>query len=166
MLEDRAMDAKQAIRLAIAQADLVVDSYLTDLPGEHLFRRPAPGCNHLNWQLGHLVLSERRHMEIVQPGAMPPLPLGFECRYSKETASGNDPGQFCTKEELLAARGAQRAGTLALLEQLDAGDLARPSGVPYAPTVADLFLLQATHWLMHAGQWAVVRRQLGKPPLF
>lgn len=160
------MDAKQAIRLAIAQGELVVHAYLEDLTGEELFRRPAPGCNHINWQLGHLVLSERRHMELIQPGAMPPLPPGFEARYSKETARGDDPRQFCTRDELFSALKAQRAATGALLEQFDAGDLARPSGVPYAPTVADLFLLQSTHWLMHAGQWAVVRRQLGKPPLF
>jgi len=27
-------------------------------------------------------------------------------------------------------------------------------------------MLHPQHWLMHAGQWAVVRRKLGKPPLF
>ena len=34
---------------------------------------------------------------------------------------------------------------------------------PNFPTVGDLFTLIATHPLMHAGQFAVVRRQLGKP---
>ena len=31
---------------------------------------------------------------------------------------------------------------------------------------ATMLALAGTHWLMHAGQWAVVRRQLGRPPLF
>ena len=36
----------------------------------------------------------------------------------------------------------------------------------YCPTVGSVFTLQGTHWMMHAGQWAIVRRKLGKPPLF
>jgi hypothetical protein len=34
-----------------------------------------------------------------------------------------------------------------------------------APTVGALFLLGANHELMHAGQFVVVRRKLGKPIL-
>jgi hypothetical protein len=29
-----------------------------------------------------------------------------------------------------------------------------------------VLLLVPSHCLMHAGQWAIVRRKLGKPPLF
>jgi hypothetical protein len=36
----------------------------------------------------------------------------------------------------------------------------------YAPTVAAVYDMQGSHYLMHAGQWVVVRRQLGKPPLY
>ena len=43
--------------------------------------------------------------------------------------------------------------------------VALPSPSP-TPTVASLFSLAGTHWVMHAGQWAIVRRQLGRPPLF
>jgi hypothetical protein len=32
--------------------------------------------------------------------------------------------------------------------------------------VAGIFLMQGTHWTMHAGQWAVIRRKLGRAPLF
>ncbi|MEX0819769.1 MAG: DinB family protein, partial [Pirellulaceae bacterium] len=63
----------------------------------------------------------------------------------------------------------QRAGTLAALAKLSDEDLDKPSPEAiqsYAPNVAAAFSMQGSHWLMHAGQWAVVRRQLGKPPLF
>jgi hypothetical protein len=44
------------------------------------------------------------------------------------------------------------------LDKPTAGDMAK-----YAPTLGGLFLLQANHTLMHAGQFTVVRRKLGKP---
>ena len=35
-----------------------------------------------------------------------------------------------------------------------------------APTLGALLLLNANHVMMHAGQFTVVRRKLGKPVLF
>ena len=35
----------------------------------------------------------------------------------------------------------------------------------FCPTMGDMFTLIATHPMMHAGQFVVVRRQLGKPIL-
>jgi uncharacterized protein (DUF1330 family) len=32
----------------------------------------------------------------------------------------------------------------------------------YAPTVAAAFSMLGSHWLMHAGQWVIVRRELGR----
>ncbi len=36
----------------------------------------------------------------------------------------------------------------------------------YAPTIASLFSMIGSHWMMHAGQWVIVRRELGREPLF
>jgi hypothetical protein len=36
----------------------------------------------------------------------------------------------------------------------------------FAPTLGALLLLQSNHTLMHAGQFTVLRRKLGKPVLF
>ncbi len=160
------MNAKDALKLSIGMGRMVCMSYLDDLTDDELLRRPCEGCNHINWQVGHLVASEHALIEKAVPGSMPPLPEGFEERYSRETASVDDPGAFCNKAELLAAFEAQRAGTLQALEQVAESDLDRETGIEYAPTVAALFEMQGSHWLMHAGQWAVVRRQLGRPPLF
>ncbi len=56
-----------------------------------------------------------------------------------------------------------REASLAALEKVPDAALDQPTGIPYAPTVGALFLMIGNHPLMHAGQFAVVRRKLGKP---
>ena len=138
--------------------------YLQDLSDEDLMLRPHLGCNHLNWQVGHLIQSEHEMMQRV--AAMPPLPVGFAKRYAKETQASNRPADFCTKDELLQVQLEQRAGTLQVLARVTESDLDRETGVDYAPTVGALLALVPAHWLMHAGQWVIVRRELGRPTLF
>lgn len=160
------MDARQALQLGIEMAEYVSMAYVNDLSDEELMRRPAPSMNHIKWQLGHLIVSERRFSEIVRPGSCPALPAGFEDRYTKETAGSDDPAAFDSKETLLNVHREQRKATLAVLNAVPESEWDRETGLDYAPTVASLLSLQGSHWLMHAGQWAVVRRQLGRPPLF
>ena len=160
------MSAVDVIREAIQSEAMISQPYLDDLTDEEMLHRPCEGCNHIKWQLGHLIASEHMMMEQVKLQSMPPLPEGFAQRYTKETTTSSAPGDFDSKSDLLQLAAAQREGTLKLLETMTEDDLARESGVEYAPTVQAMFLLQATHWLMHAGQWAVIRRQLGRPPLF
>ncbi len=160
------MNAREAIRLSIDTGNMVAMAYLGDLSDADLMRRAAPGINHINWQLGHLIASEHGMISQACPGSMPALPAGFAEKYTKETAASDDPTKFCSKDELLQVAAAQRAATLAALDKQSDADLDRATGIEYAPTVAHLFSLQGGHFLMHAGQWAVVRRQLGRPPLF
>ena len=160
------MTAKDVLRLTINMGRMITTSYLNDLTDEDLLHRPHPDCNHINWQLGHLIASEHGLINKAVPNGMPPLPAGFADRYSRTTARSNDPAAFLTKSELLAAYETQRAGTLAALDRIDDAEFARATGIEYAPTVAALFEMQGSHWIMHAGQWAVIRRQLGRPPLF
>ncbi len=159
------MNSCQAIKLSIDTGDMVCMMYLNDLSDADLLKRPSAGCNHINWQIGHLIVSE--HKMVAGCGyAMPALPAGFEAAYTKETSASDDASKFMTKAQLLDAYKAQRAGTLAALAKTSDADLDKTTGVEYMPTVGAMFSLQGSHWLMHAGQWAVVRRQLGHPPLF
>lgn len=160
------MNARQAIRKVLESSNMISMAYVNDLDDAALLRRPAPGCNHTNWQLGHLIAVEHDSVAKVSPGSMPPLPAGFAEKYTKETAGLDDPQVFAPKAELMRIYQEQRAGTLAALEKMSDADLDKPSGQDWAPTVAELFSGQAVHWLMHSGQWVVVRRQLGRPPLF
>ncbi len=163
------MDTKTAIKTALETANMICTSYLDDLTDEEMMHRPDPGCNHIKWQMGHLIASEHDMMSACYPGSMPELPTGFAEKYSKETAKSDDASAFDSKAELLQRYQEQRSGTLALLEKASTEELGNEGPEPirsYAPTVGAAFLLQDGHWLMHAGQWAVIRRQLGREPLF
>lgn len=163
------MNARDAIKLGIDSAQMISMAYLEDLTDDEMMKRPHPECNHLKWQVGHLIASEHQMVDGACPGAMPALPEGFADRYTRETATSDDAEAFDSKATLLEICGQQRAATLRALSELSDEKLGEPGPEAmreYAPTVADVFSLQGGHWLMHAGQWAVLRRQLGRPPLF
>lgn len=160
------MNGRDAIKLTLDMGDMVGLAYVQDLTDAELMLRPHADCNHINWQLGHIISSENHMLNQLAPGSMPPLPAGFAEKYTKETAKSNDGTKFASKETLLATHKQQRAATLAALAKLSDADLDKSTGIEYAPTVGALVALQGSHWLMHAGQWVIVRRGLGKPALF
>jgi hypothetical protein len=64
---------------------------------------------------------------------------------------------------------AQREALLKAVAGLSEDDLDKPVPKDFemiAKNVGEACEFQALHWLMHAGQWAIVRRKLGHPPLF
>ena len=147
----------------------VVQGYLGDLTDEDLMRRPVPNANHIAWQLGHLIASEHSLNNMVCPDSMPPLPEGFADKHNKEAAASDDPSAFCSKDEYLKLMEQQRAGTLALLDRLSDEELEKPApeGIQkFGATVGAVIAGQSAHWMMHAGQWVIVRRQLGKEAMF
>ena len=157
------------IKASLELPQLVVKSYLDDLTDQDLFLRPAEKANHIAWQLGHLISAEHSLIEAVCPGTMPALPEGFDEQYSKETSASDEPAQFHSKAEYIRLMEEQRAGTLAALESLSDEQLEQPAPEKlqiFGSTVGAIFAGQATHWMMHAGQWVIVRRQLGREPLF
>lgn len=160
------MNVYDAIRMVLKSADQICLGYVQDLSDQELMERPHPACNHVNWQLGHLIVSEHELINLVSGKSMPPLPDGFARKYSKDMSHSDDSQAFATKDELLRVQKEQRAGTLAALEKVSESDLDKPSGVHYAPTVGAVYSTIGSHWLMHAGQWVIVRRKFGKPPLF
>ena len=107
------MKAHDMVKLQLDSSDMIALGYLQDLSDEEFMLRPHPGCNHINWQVGHLIVSENQLINMVVPNTMPRLPPGFAEKYSKETIGSNDPKAFASKEELLRAQKEQRAGTLA-----------------------------------------------------
>lgn len=163
------MNAREAIRLALNHSNMVVSMYLEDLVDADLLVRPVPGTNHIAWQLGHLLSSSYQMLEAIVPGLTAPLPAGFDEKYTAETSKFDSAGAFHPKSVYMELYGQHRAGTEKALQQLTDADLDKPAPEQmrnYAPTLGDVLVLQSSHWLMHAGQWAVTRRKLGKPPLF
>jgi hypothetical protein len=143
---------------------------VSDLSDADLLVRPAPGANHIAWQLGHLIAAERSLLAPELPGAAyPELPVGWNDQHGKSMAAVEPAKGFATKAEYLNQFAKMREATLAALAKLSDADLDKPvSGnmKKFAPTLGALLMLQSNHTLMHAGQFTVVRRKLGKPVIF
>ncbi len=164
------MTAKDAIKTALTSTQSLVGSYLSDLSDADLLLRPVPNANHIAWQLGHLISAERGLLDPHLPGAAyPELPAGFAEQHSKEKASSDSAKGFASKAEYVSLFNKMREATLAALAKMSDADLDKATTgnmAKFAPTVAALLILQSNHTLMHAGQFTVVRRKLGKPILF
>ena len=160
------MNAKDAIRSAANMSQMVLSKYLDDLDDADLMRRPSEGCNHLAWQLGHLISSEKMLLESLAPGAGPDLPEGFAEKHSKETIDDDNAANFCKKQEYLDLWQKVREASLAALDKLPESDLDGAAPEHFRsmfPTAGDVWMLVAMHGLMHSGQFVPVRRTLGKP---
>lgn len=162
------MTPKDVIKNTINMCHEVLTTYISDLNDAELMIRAVPEANHTAWQLGHLIASE--HQMLTDAGyKMPDLPQGFADSYTKETSGSDDPAKFHTKEQYMASMAEQRAATMAALEAAPDGDLDKstPESMrEYAPTVGVAFNMIGIHLMMHAAQFVVVRRKLGKPVMF
>jgi hypothetical protein len=161
------MDAKEAFRSTMHAGLFVLERYVSDLSDADLMQRP-PGCNHLAWQLGHLISSESGLVNMIRPGQGAELPAGFAEAHAKANNGSNDPAQFRTKQEYIDLYRQVREQTLKVVDTLTDEELGAPGPENFRsvfPRVLDMVNLIGTHPLMHAGQFAVVRRQLGKPVL-
>jgi hypothetical protein len=163
------MNAREAITYALKSTHNLLKQYVSDLSDADLLVRPVPGANHIAWQLGHLISGEVRHMTGQIPGlTYPELPAGFVEQHDKTMAGVEPPKGFRTKEEYLGLFNNVRRATIAGVEKLSDADFDRPNSGPaskLASTLGALLLLEANHVMMHAGQFTVVRRKLGKPVL-
>ncbi len=162
------MNAKDAIRSSVNLSSMVLKSYISDLDDADLMRRPGEGCNHLAWQLGHLISSEVRLLDMVAPGQGAELPEGFAAAHAKEACHNDDPASFHDKQTYTELFDKVRAASLAALDAYPESDLDNPAPEnfrDFCPKMGDMFTLIANHPMMHAGQFVIVRRQLGKPIL-
>jgi hypothetical protein len=160
------MKTHDAISATLGISRTVLNSYIGDFSDSELLRRPGSGCNHVAWQLGHLIASEANLLNAISPGAGPELPAGFAEKHSKQNCGSDNPGDFCTKQQYLDLAEKVHAATLKLLQTFSEADLDRPGPENFRkmfPTMGAIFLLIATHPLMHAGQLVPLRRALGKP---
>ncbi|MEM6798990.1 MAG: DinB family protein [Planctomycetota bacterium] len=163
------MNTHDALRASADLSRMVLKSFISDLEDADLMQRPAPACNHLAWQLGHLISSEVMLLQAVKPGAEGvELPEGFAEAHSKEAVGEDDPAKFHTKQEYLDLLDKVYEASLATIASMSESDLDAESPEnfrQFAPTVGHVAALIATHPMMHAGQFVPVRRALGKPVL-
>ena len=162
------MNGRDSIKESMKFSLSVLKSYFSDLSDADLLKRPGQGCNHLAWQLGHLIASEASLLEMVAPGSASKLPADFAPKHSNETVGSEDASNFYSKQQYLDLFEQVRVATEAALDRLTDADLDQPgpeSMRSFCPTVGSMYILIALHPMMHAGQFVPVRRALGKPIL-
>lgn len=163
------MDFKDAVRSALHVADFMVNGYLTDITSAELLERPVAGANHIAWQLGHLITAERHLVETAAPGSMPELPAGFAEQYGRGKQVTDNAADYLSKDEYLRLAKEVRAATLQALDRLSAADFDKPIEgrvPPFVKKVGDAFVTVGSHWVLHAGQWVVLRRKLQREVMF
>ena len=162
------MTGCEAIRAALEATGANLPMYVGDFSDADLLVRPVPGANHAAWQIGNVIAGDVFFVSQELPGTpYPELPKGFFELHGKDGAK-KDEG-FLTKAEYLSLFEKVRTATIAAVGKLTDADLDRPTagkGKALAPTLGKLFLMLSNHTLMHAGQFTVIRRKLGKPVLF
>ena len=160
------MNTQQAINTTMNLSSAVVGRYLEDFSDAELMERPGPGCNHIAWQLGHLIASEVQLLQAIAPQAQVELPEGFAEKHSKDQIGNDNPADFYSKQQYLDLFEKVNSVTRDEFAKISDADLDQPAPEGLRsmfPTVGDVVILIATHGLMHAGQFVPVRRRLGKP---
>lgn len=164
------MNAREAIKTSLQSTQGMLASFIGDLSDADLLVRPVPGANHIAWQLGHLIDAEAGFFGKMTPGYVAPeMPAGFSEQHGKATASVEPAKGFCTKQQYLDLFNKARAATIAAVDKMSDADLDKPTPSDFAkmaPTIGALLLMTSSHTMMHAGQFTVLRRKLGKPILF
>ncbi len=160
------MKAQDVLKSTLSTTNMVMRSYLGDLEGADMFVRPGNECNHIAWQLGHLLVSGTDLLRAVAPDLTPALPEGFAEKHTAETAKSDDPSKFCTKDAYLELFDRLDAATIAAIDKVTDSELDQPAPEKWrswCPTFGHIYVLITTHTMMHVGQWVPIRRTLGKP---
>lgn len=163
------MNTKEAIQTSAKISNMVLMTYLSDFEDGDLMKSPGDGCNHIAWQLGHLVVSEKMLLDALYPGKSIELPEGFAGNYDREKEVSSDPADFGTKAEYLELLEKSREASFAALAEITDEQLDEPNPIEsmreMIPTKGQMFIMMFTHPLMHAGQFVPIRRALDKPVL-
>lgn len=159
------MKSADAFKTALNMTDHVLNKYLADLNDADLLIRPGKGCNHIAWQMGHLIQSEQGIVNQIRPNSGIELPAGFKEAHAKENAGCDDASKFLTKQQYLDLYTKSRKNIKTILADMadDEFDKPSPKGWDQFPSVGAMMNLIVNHPMMHVGQFVVVRRVLGKP---
>ena len=154
------------LAFGLSNSQVVLKRYVADLSPQEYLHRLAPNANCAAWTVGHLAMTDRRALQLL--GApLPPIPEGFDRRFSRD--EGCPQAQdFGDVAQIVSVFDEHRNRLIAVTktaspEQLDR-KLEKP--IAFATTFAEALTFLAIHTSMHAGQIVMIRRSLGRPPLF
>jgi hypothetical protein len=155
-------------RLTVARG--WTSSLLEDIDQSTWFNMPAPGINHVAWQVGHLAASQVSliHVRCFAKDYDRCAPPGFREMFGKGSTPNANPGAYPPLADVRAAFDRIQAEALDLIASMSESDLNSPAGAephPLFSTKQGAIATTAMHETFHAGQIALLRRLAGKPPL-
>jgi hypothetical protein len=132
-------------------------------------RQAAGGNKPLVWYLGHTTITKDSVLSLYT-GSESALSEEYRGRFGRGSDGSADFGDAPAKEELLATFKDVHGRLREFLSSLEPEDMSRPAGReafhPLLSTLGSAVALVVAHDGYHAGQIAVLRRAMGKDPLF
>jgi hypothetical protein len=163
------MKAQDVLKSQLNGTQQFLARLVNDLSDADFQVRPVDKANTIAWQMGHLIAAEQTFGKENLPGVQyPALPPGFAEQHTNATAAVEPPKGFLSKAQYMDLFNATRAATIAAVGKMSEADFDKPTTgrmAQFCPTVGHIAGLLASHTLMHAGQFTVLRRKLGKPVL-
>jgi uncharacterized damage-inducible protein DinB len=145
---------------------------IADIDPAEWFHMPGGGVTHVAWQLGHLAMAEYRLALERTRGSLPEddalIGEPFLKAFGRASAPSPDARQYPSPAEIRAVLDRVHEQTLRELPGLSEAALAEPPTKPHklAATKLASILWCGQHEMLHAGQIGLLRRTLGRPPLW
>lgn len=165
------MSRASSLRDAIRESRAYTRDLLDATPTDDWFLMPG-GVSHICWQVGHLAIAEYRLCLQRVRGRLPEddalIDEHFLTRFGRGSVPDPDPAHSPTPEEVQSVFDRVHDRAMAELEALDDAELDRPPEVPHrlCGSKGELLGWCSRHEMFHAGQVALLRRMLGKPPIW
>jgi uncharacterized damage-inducible protein DinB len=144
-----------------------VRMFTEDLSPQEMLHRTTPKANCAAWLIGHLTLTDRNMLKRLGVTDLPPLPdADFEKRFSRDEGCPQAEA-FGEVSMLLATFESHRDSLIALASSMTPQQLDQPLDKPHPrfKSVGELLAFMSLHTCIHAGQFTMIRRSLGRPPV-
>ncbi len=141
---------------------------IEDLSDADVLVRPVDKANTIAWQIGHLIVKANEGWSRGPVRCAVSRIAGWLRREARDGEDRGRPveGLRDQARNTSISSTKTRAATIGAVEKMSDADLDKPTSgnmAKWAPTVGHLLGLVGNHTLMHAGQFSVLRRKLGKP---
>jgi uncharacterized damage-inducible protein DinB len=153
------------LQFALETSRRMLHMFVDDLTPEQRLYRICPEANCVDWVVGHLVLTEQR-FHAVFGAASTPLPEGFDKLFARDETAPRQVSYGDTSN-LMKLFDQQRDITINRVCELKEEELIVPLTNPHPrfSTLGEAAQFCALHTTLHAGQFSMIRRMLGKPPV-
>ena len=160
------MDTTASMISTLDLSMMVLKAYVGDLTDKEILTSPGDGCNSVAYQLGHLISSQVGLLKLVTTETpIPKLPEGFAEHHDSAASKKSDWKSFGTLQTYLDLFDRVNDSVKTSLKTMDPTKLDEqgPESMrAFCPTIGHVYILMATHPMMHVGQFVPVRRMLGK----